>query len=299
MVLFEAGFWEWMMAVTQGCMSGALRFHKAVCSLKHSAEFCFVSSSQNSQKSSVMPEGSHNQNDSSCQHSGETFYFVGPKLKARVNGWLSGACSSPSGAEGGCGGPGTLCSAPQQQTRHSQQGPWQRCMAESEQSRSRAQLSLRAESGVSCAAWCCSPDNKAPSSALSHLYHPQKPKLSSNLLSHAISFLHDQIDSQCAAHVDCLSPLSIVQTMCACTWESSLHCLGSQPRQFCHLQVCSTAKGLHHFQMRGGTESSPLYKLMIRMELHALILRDFFQLKIFYDSLRGLKYGRYHIFSNQ
>lgn len=47
--------------------------------------------------------------------------------------------------------------------------------------------------------------------------HPQKPKLSSNLLSHAISFLHDQIDGQCAAHVDCLSPLSVVQPMCACT----------------------------------------------------------------------------------
>lgn len=95
MVLFEASFWEWMMAVTQGCMSRALWFHKAVCSLKHSAEFCLVSSSQNSQKSSAMPKGSHHQNNSSCQHSGETSNFVGPKLKTRVSGWLSGAWSSP------------------------------------------------------------------------------------------------------------------------------------------------------------------------------------------------------------
>lgn len=95
MVLFEAGFWERMMAVTQGCVSGALLFHKAVCSLKYSDEFCLMSSRQNSQKSNVMLEGSNNQNDCSCQHSGEVFNFVGSKLKARASGRLSGAWSFP------------------------------------------------------------------------------------------------------------------------------------------------------------------------------------------------------------
>lgn len=95
MVLSEAGFREWMMVVTQGCVAGALWFHKAVCSLKNSAEFCLASSSQNNQKSSVMPEGSHIQNGSSCQHSGETFNFAGLKLEARASGWLSGEHRSP------------------------------------------------------------------------------------------------------------------------------------------------------------------------------------------------------------
>lgn len=74
-----------MMVVSQGSVVGALWFQKALCSLKNSAEFCLASSSQNNQKSSVMPEDSHNQNGSSCQHSGETFNFAGLKLKARAS----------------------------------------------------------------------------------------------------------------------------------------------------------------------------------------------------------------------
>lgn len=42
-----------------------------------------------------MLEGSHNQNGSSCQHSGKTFNFVGFKLKAKTGDWLSGARGSP------------------------------------------------------------------------------------------------------------------------------------------------------------------------------------------------------------
>lgn len=173
------------MAFTQGCVSGALWSHKAVCSLKHSAEFCLVSSSQNSQKSSVMPEGSHNQNDSSCQHSRETFNFVGPKLKARASAWLSGAWSSPClGLKEGMVAL-KLCSASQQQTQHISKvrasAAWPRG------SRAGAQHSdLRAESGVSCAPWCCSPDYTAPSNTVSHHHPPQRLKLSSNLLSHAM-----------------------------------------------------------------------------------------------------------------
>lgn len=45
-------------------MAGSLWFHKAVCNLKNSAEFCLASSSLNNPKSSVMLEGSHNQNGS-------------------------------------------------------------------------------------------------------------------------------------------------------------------------------------------------------------------------------------------
>ena len=75
-----------MMVATQGCVAGALLFQKAICCLKNSAEFCLASSSQNTQKSSVMLEGSHNQNGSSCQHSREPFNFVGFKLKAKVGG---------------------------------------------------------------------------------------------------------------------------------------------------------------------------------------------------------------------
>lgn len=65
-------------------MAGSLWFHKAVCNLKNSAEFCLASSSLNNPKSSVMLEGSHNQNGSSCQHSGESFNFVVFKLKAKA-----------------------------------------------------------------------------------------------------------------------------------------------------------------------------------------------------------------------
>lgn len=268
MVLFEAGFWKRMMAIAQGCVSGALLFHKAVCSLKYLDEFCLASSRQNSQKSNVMQEGSNNQNDCSCQHSGEIFNFVGSKLKARASGWLSGAWSFP------CMGLKEdvvaleLCSAPQQQTWHSQQGPCQHCIAKSEQSSSRAQLSLRAESRVSCASWCCSTHYKAPSSAMSHHHHPKNLNSALMYCSMQHSLPYDQINSQCAAYVDYLSPLSIVQTMCVCMWESGMHCLGSQPRQSCHLQVCSTANGLHHFQMRDDTELNPLYKSMVCMKLH-------------------------------
>lgn len=268
MVLFEAGFWERMMAVTQGCVSRALWFHKAVCSLKHSAEFCLMSSSQNSQKSNAMPKGSHNQNDSSCQHSGETFNFVGPKLKTRASGWLSGAWSSPSlelkeGVEAL-----ELCSAPQQQTQHSQQGPCQCCIAESEQSRSRAQLSLRAESGVPCAAWCCCPDFKAPSSTVSHHHCPWKHKLSSDSLSHAMLFpvWSDQqpVCSTCGLLISSFHSANHV-----CVHVREQRALSREPAQaILSKQVCSTAKGLHHFQMRDDTESSPLYKLMVCMALH-------------------------------
>lgn len=81
------------------------------------------------------------------------------------------------------------------------------------------------------------------------------------------SFPYDEINGQCAAYVDCLSPLSIVQTMCVCTREWSA--LSSEAAQaILSKQVCSTAKGLHHFQMRDGTESSPLYKLMVYMVVH-------------------------------
>jgi len=83
------------MVVTQGCVAGALWFHKGVCSLKNLAEFCLASSSWKNQKSSVVLEICHNQNGSSCQHGGETFNFVGLKLKPRSSSWLSGAHRSP------------------------------------------------------------------------------------------------------------------------------------------------------------------------------------------------------------
>lgn len=87
--------------------------------------------------------------------------------------------------------------------------------------------------------------------------------------------------------------------MCVCTWEGGMSCLGRQPRHSCHLQVCSTAKGLHHFQMRDGTEPRVLYKLMVCTVLHLWSWSLWVPSKIFYDSLKGLKYGRYHMFSNQ
>lgn len=93
-----------------------------------------------------------------------------------------------SGAEGGCGSPETPSSASQQQTWRSQQGRSQRCVAKREQRRSRALPSPRAESGVPCAPWCCSPDCKAPSSTVSPHHPPQRLKLSSNLLFHATLF---------------------------------------------------------------------------------------------------------------
>lgn len=146
--LFENKWWQLPRAVCQG-HSGFTKLF-----VVWSTQLSLVSSSQDSQKSSVMPEGSHNQNDSSCQHSGETFNFVGPKLKARASGWLSGAGSSPVWG----GGALKLRAQHLSSKPARQQGPCQRCTAEMEQGRSRAQPSLRAESGLSCAPWCCSPD---------------------------------------------------------------------------------------------------------------------------------------------
>lgn len=185
-----------------------------------------------------MLEGSHNQNGSSCQHSGETFNFVVFKLKAKAGDWLSGVHGSPClGLKEGVVALG-LCLEPQQQTQQSQHGPCQCCVGEHEQS-------AGSSPGWDVRLWrvsCCSYQG----SNLCCATHWQ-PKLSLSILSSAM-LCHPWSDQElvCSIHGLPIFPLYTV----AHVGDSSVPCLDNCPRWLCHLLVLSITKRLHHFQMR-------------------------------------------------